>query len=454
MSETSHNQDQIFQKFKKLEKYLNMNGNSIYAANVSNKKHIIFENCSSINDLVRFKGYKGAVQPIHDNLKRFAKAVELGHKTESGRIDFECFKNKMLSILYDLNSYYDYFKQEYDSKSIYVDTKISIKLGNEYFYSKLFRWENETITIEQLNELIRKGLVPVTNLNFYYEHEIHPKNIYANTLNCSFTDHSCIKDIKRFEAILKESNFYLTGKMVVYKLHVSNKNEILTRILKENNFSLDKDEFVHQNLSRAEAFELVFNESFELKTILLKNLENRRLYPKNIDLIKSESQNFDVRYQLKVTFSINDKSYSKFSLLKQIFKKFIKTTDDGCVILQAKQDDFLFLRKNEYCLYSNSNYTDDRLKFELAINNYSEFIVHEDNNESNDGLFLKAITHVSNYIQIYIDLNKFISDLKEVDRDGNESIVEMVKKLDLFNCFVKNLWDLGLWLSTKASLCF
>jgi len=412
---------------------LDINSNKEIASKV-----IIFENSSTEEDKVDFAPYFGAVQPAHNRIKQHTRQAVLvaDYNTVPTNFAEVEFKDKVTEILnFLLNKTYDTPAQNCLEKK----TKIVIKLGKEYFFSRYFKWRNQ-VSIHDLGRLLRRS-IPNTDREFYNApyggHSNRNTNQYSQLLNSSFTDHLAIKDYEKFRTMLAVQKFQHSGNIIIYKMNITNTNGTLMRYFKLKKLGLlasdeEADKFIIERITCSPRIELKFDRFLKLDAIAI-HLDDVSGRSYSVDYIRFNSAKFDTRFKISNTYLLNANSYKKFNEFEEIFKDCIiidKETENS-LLVEFYPIEIEFLRKNCFTVYSKKDDTWSNSR--ITLNDYIEY--GDAIKASETQTLLKQAVIINSHIQIMHDFENTASNQESLHKT------------------IEFLYEQAIELSERASTC-
>jgi hypothetical protein len=406
----------------------------------SQNRYLLFENCKSLNDQLKFTSYKNQTQPIHENIKKFTKVAILKTPSLNSTTDLRLFEAEFSTQLTKLKEHYDSLKENL-TLGFQISSKLSIKLGYEYFYSRLFRWNIDNITIQELAGLIAGNVLNTNQLYYKPQADNNSGNRKPNPnyqlIKTSFTDHCSVKsDLNRFYAGLADMSFVTDEESVVYYRVIYKNTRKLTDELYLNS-DVYNNELIKNLFANNDEFELKFDKNLTLVGLNLSR-SGTDCMQSVLDLMRTNDK-FDIRFQTKQSLMVdlsqsidNDLSVN----LKRLFENFIKINDENNnVILGCDSEMISFLRKEEIRKYSQEM-QHELIGFELNVINYDEYRVLTTLPDKK--VIYESNVHVDNYVTMTSNLNGVFEN-------------ENVASEDYLERLTNRIWSLGVWLSNCAS---
>jgi hypothetical protein len=403
-----------------------------------------FQNCSSLDDKIRFIDYLGYHQLAHyKNKLKKPRLIKKNYNNLSD-LDKSLFKISAIEKIDEIKKHLNTINELNKDSAFEINIKLTIKIGNQYHFSnEIFDWTKEYKISEFLN---LKGL------------------------KSSFSDHSEIKKNEILIQCLNETKFVKQNITISYKLILINEDGLFENIFGYilNNRMIDEtDKCVINQIIASRSIELKIDENYKILSILIIEHSKYQGMTSNFDVINDSFSNYispiaknlnlkpklwgsykyDTRFQIKQEIEINKSSFKKFHLLQNALNRIIRLTRSKQLFLKCKRNQFQFLREKTttsytytYHLASNYKVHSEYVKdycISFNIVNYVEYYFNR-NNQNDEELCLRPNNHSFTSLSIISDLNDIIKN-----NDFNLTLNEILE----------NSWDLGLWLAQTASFC-
>ncbi len=425
-------------------------------------KKVVFEKCASDKDKIGFSQHTGPVQSDHKNFSHNTKYAFLQMSSPaSATLGYgrEKFDKEVNGRIEELKSHSKTVTTCENNSSLpfALNSNISIKLGYEYFFSRLFRFDR-LFTVQEYNEL---ELKKVTNTNKKYYRPVESlRNLdwtrvsdKYQLLRNSFTDHAGITNIDSFRACLTDMNFTEVESSTSFKILVNNKRQLFGKLLEANcNLTVDQvDQEVLNKIKAADVLSLKFDRNKKIKNVTFKTCKFG-MYSANIDVLRStknwtdandgskklEQRLLDVRYQFQQSLRIDAKTYDNFQLIECIFEQFLMAdkVNSNCLVLKCQPVDIEFVRQKDFVKYeSQTSFT--VIKPECQTCDFIDYRVLK--SMENSETILEPKEMVVNFIKSNIKLNRFFDTLKEDQQS------------DIRQELINEIWNFGMNLSDAAS---
>ena len=401
----------------------------------------IFQNFNSVDDTVSFFACgRGCFQPIRlksDNLKKLRL---IKNKNEANSNDKKSLSNQFMNKINKLRKNYGDENYIFNKSSAFeINTKLTIKTGDHYYYSdEPFDWASE-YKLGQISKL--------------------------KDLKSSFADRCKITKNAVLINILNETKFRQMDKSFSFKLILINKDglfqSIFGNLLTGHDDTIDDDDKdVIKTIIDSKSIDLKINRSYKVERITILDHPKFKSSNWDFDVINDYSSDFmfsskiatdlalsskascsfnkcDLRFKIKQVLKIEENSLKCFKLLQECISTIIKFNRPRELLLKCKRNQFKHFREKDITSYQAGSVDDYGVLFNVT--NCVEYYLDNKNKTNIDDSELRLKRGAPFTSLSLTFLLTEILKCRDFDLKLNE--------------IVDNSWDLGQWLSRVASSC-